>query len=139
MIEILNMMGHAVSNLVAKALFEQHTDLAMWQIDRLHETFSMLDIDPLPIHSAGIRGIVDEIYDLFEMDGISKTSDIAFVFKLVKLVHYEIAGFTTLFTLAANLGYRDIAQMLDMSVIAEDSEEQNILNRLPEIMRRKAA
>lgn len=115
-----------------KEAFRQHKEETFNQVGRLEKIFSLLGQAPYPKHCTGMQGLFDEGWEVInDTDDGSAHRDAALIIAAQKTEHYEIAAYGSLVTLARTLGYRDTADLLEMT-LAEEKQADSILTAIAE-------
>lgn len=125
-------MIEATSSPTVKAKFEQHLKVTREQIERLHQVFRKLDMEPEREHCDGMAGILKDGEKILEMKGDPATLDAALISAAQKVEHYEISAYGTLATFAHTMGHHEIAQLLETTL----GEEKNTDKMLSEVAER---
>lgn len=125
-------MIEATSSPAVKAKFEQHLKVTREQIERLHQVFKKLDMEPEREHCDGMAGILKDGEKILEMKGDPATLDAALISAAQKVEHYEISAYGTLATFAHTMGHHEIAQLLETTL----GEEKNTDKMLSEVAER---
>jgi ferritin-like metal-binding protein YciE len=105
-----------------KAAFEKHLGETNGQIERLEKAFAAIGEKPKAVKCEAMAGLLKEAEELMsETEKGTEVRDVALISAAQKVEHYEIASYGTMKTLAAVLGYSDVAELL-----AETLEEEKV-------------
>ena len=114
-----------------KAAFEHHLGETQGQVERLEKVFALIDRKPTSKRCDAIDGILKEGDEhLAEYKG-SPANDASLIASAQAVEHYEITRYGTLKAWAEQLGYRDAAKLLDIT-LQEESKTDEALTALAE-------
>jgi Mn-containing catalase len=126
-------MAKAVNSELLRLAFEKHLEETREQVDRLKQAFELLGVASKPKPCKGMAGLLEEGTEVIE-EGEDKddvAADLGVIASAQKVEHYEISGYGTARTLAAQTGRPDVARLMAKSL----SEEENADNLLTQIAR----
>lgn len=127
--ELDNLRGKCSTDQLREALIE-HLEETHNQVGRLEKICSLLGRNKDGIFCVGMQGLFDEARQAVdETPEGSAIRDAALIISLQKIEHYEIVSYGSLRVLACTLGYRDIADLLEMN-LAEEQKADATLTRL---------
>lgn len=112
LIKALRKMSKAATHPELASAFSAHLDETTEQVRILEEVFGMLDMRPKGKHCPGIAGIIEEGNEAIEEKEKSYLLDAALVGGGKRAEHYEIAAYTTLVSMARELGLNAAASRL---------------------------
>jgi ferritin-like metal-binding protein YciE len=102
--------------------FEQHLTETENQVQRLEQTFEMLEMAARAKKCEAMEGLIREAQNAIEgTDTGTATRDAALIISAQKAEHYEIATYGSLVQLAKTMGRDDIATLLQQTL---DEEKQ---------------
>jgi len=121
----------ATSKALANA-FSEHLEVTKGHVTRLEKAFEILGHPAQAKKCEAMEGITKEGEEIIEdtEDGTS-TRDVALILAGQKAEHYEIATYGGLRQIAKNLGYDDIAKLMEQT-LAEEKEADQSLTKLAE-------
>ena len=112
-------------------LFEQHLEQTKGHVERLEELFEQLDESPKGKTCQAMKGLIEEGSEILKEEGEESVLDAGMIVAAQKVEHYEIASYGSVRTFANLLGQDEAARLLQ-STLDEESETNEILNRLAE-------
>ncbi|MBD2768499.1 ferritin-like domain-containing protein [Hymenobacter sp. BT664] len=112
-----------------KQAFQTHLDETEHQIQRLEQVADLLEIDVDGDKNLGMAGIIAEGEQVMHKDATPEALDAALICGAQKVEHYEIAGYGTAVYLAQELGFDQVATILD-GILDEEKRTNGILNSL---------
>jgi Mn-containing catalase len=130
-LKALPKMVKAAHSQQLQQLFEMHLAETEAQIQRLNESFALLDVQPRAKACKGMMGIVEE-GDEVMAEGKKKdetAADLALIAAAQKVEHYEMSGYITARNLAQQLHMAPLVQLLQTSLAEEENADQ-LLNQL---------
>jgi ferritin-like metal-binding protein YciE len=116
-----------------KQAFELHLRETESQIERLEQVADMLDINAEGDKNLGMAGIIAEGEQVMHKDATPEAMDAALICGAQKVEHYEIAGYGTAVYLAQELGFDQVATVLE-GILMEEKKTNEILNQLAKNM-----
>ena len=114
-----------------KDAFEKHLEQTKGHIERLEQLFEQLDESPQGKSCHGMKGLIEEGSEILKEDGEDSVLDAGIIVAAQKVEHYEIASYGSVRTFANLLGNDEAARLLQ-TTLDEESETNEILNRLAE-------
>jgi len=131
LLKALPKMAKGASSPDLKDAFEKHLEQTKGHVARLEELFEQLDESPKGKTCHGMKGLIQEGSEILQEDGEDSVLDAGIIVAAQKVEHYEIASYGSVRTFADLLG-KDGAARLLQSTLDEESETNEILNRLAE-------
>jgi ferritin-like metal-binding protein YciE len=131
LLKALPKMAKAASAQGLKDAFETHLEQTKGHVERLEQIFEQLDESPKGKTCHGMKGLIEEGSEILKEDGEDAVLDAGIIVAAQKAEHYEIASYGSVRTFANLLGKDDEAELLQ-STLDEESETNEILNRLAE-------
>jgi len=131
LLKALPKMAKAASSEELKEGFEKHLEQTKGHVERLEQIFQQLDESPKGKTCHGMKGLIEEGSEILKEDGEDSVLDAGIIVAAQKVEHYEIASYGSVRTFA-NLLNQDEAARLLQSTLDEESETNEILNRLAE-------
>jgi ferritin-like metal-binding protein YciE len=128
----LSKLGEAASSEELRQAFSSHQQETRNHVSRVEKVFELIGAPARAKRCPAIAGIVDEgeaIID--ETEEHTAQRDVGLIFAGQKAEHYEIATYGGLVTLARTLGYKDVAEILSVT-LAEEKKADNLLTRIAE-------
>jgi ferritin-like metal-binding protein YciE len=131
LLKALPKMAKGASSSELKDAFEKHLDQTIRHLARLEQLFEQLDESPKGKTCHGMKGLIEEGSEILKEDGEDSVLDAGIIVAAQKVEHYEIASYGSVRTFANLLGKDEAARLLQ-STLDEESETNEILNRLAE-------
>jgi len=112
--------------------FSDHRHQTQKHIQRLEKVFTLLNQKPEAKKCEAIEGILKECESIIsETEDGSMTRDAALIMAAQKVEHYEIATYGGLVQFAITMGKKDIAELLDKTLV-EEEETDHLLTKIAE-------
>lgn len=127
---LAKMTKAAESRELAQA-FDRHRDETHVQIARLERIFDKLGRPARAEPSLGIQGIIGDGSEAAVKFRDSDALDAALIAAGQAVEHYEITRYGTLSSWATELGFKDVAKLLD-ETLEEEKKTDKLLSRLAE-------
>ena len=131
LLNALPKMAKGASSPELKDAFEKHLEQTKGHVERLEQIFQHLDENPKGKICHAMKGLIEEGSEILKEDGEDSVLDAGIIVAAQKVEHYEIAGYGSVRTFANLLGKDEEAKLLQ-STLDEESETNEILNRLAE-------
>lgn len=131
-LEALPKMIERVQHLELRTALERHLGETRQHAARLEQIFDELDESPSGKKCKGIAGLLEEADDLANEKGEPSVIDAGIIDAAQHVEHYEIAGYGTLCTFAALLGYDQQQELLETS-LNEEKKANDTLTDLAEL------
>src|ERR1043166_5982370 len=131
LLKALPKMARGASSPELKDAFETHLEQTKGHVERLEELFEQLDESPKGKTCHGMKGLIEEGSEILKEEGENSVLDAGIIVAAQKVEHYEIASYGSVRTFANLLGKDEEAKLLQ-STLDEESETNEILNRLAE-------
>ena len=123
-------MRKACTSQELASAFEEHLAVTEGQIERVEQTFELLEMTPRAKKCEAMEGLVKEAQGVIEdTDTGSATRDVALIIAAQKVEHYEIATYGSLVQLAKTMGRDDIANLMQQT-LDEEKEADVLLTEL---------
>ncbi len=136
-VKALPKMIRAVESAELQNALEKHLTVTEKQIQRLEEVFQLLEKPARGTKCAGMEGLLKEGSSLLEEDAEPIVLDAAMIGAVQKVEHYEICAYGTLIAFAKELGYEEIAELLEHS-LDEEQEADETLTEIATAVNRSA-
>ena len=127
--EALPQMAHAASSADLKQTLKSYQKITIGQINRLNEIFKKLGITHNEHLCEGMLGLIKEENYIIHREGDSTVKDAALIAAAQRIEQYEIGGYGAVRTYARELGYNDIADLLQ-DTLDEECEADKQLTSL---------
>jgi ferritin-like metal-binding protein YciE len=131
LLKALPKMAKGASSPELKEAFEKHLEQTKGHVEKLEQLFEQLDESPKGKTCHGMKGLIEEGSEILKEDGEDSVLDAGMIVAAQKVEHYEIASYGSVRTFANLLGKGEAARLLQ-STLDEESETNEILNRLAE-------
>lgn len=95
-----------------KQCLQQHIDETKGQVERLRTIFGLLGKKPTGKHCSGMEGAIDEVKEALEEDEKGALKDAGLIGAIMRVEHYEVAGYTVAIALAKQIGEKEVAAHL---------------------------
>ena len=131
LLKALPKMAKGASSPDLKDAFQKHLEQTKGHVERLEELFEQLDESPKGKTCQAMKGLIEEGSEILKEEGEESVLDAGIIVAAQKVEHYEIASYGSVRTFANLLGQDEAARLLQ-STLDEESETNEILNRLAE-------
>jgi len=108
---------------------QDHLDQTEEHVNRLEEIFDILEMEPESEKCIAMKGLIKEAEKLTDEMDEGPLRDAAIIAAAQKVEHYEIASYGTLRTYAAILGYEEIQDILEETLM-EEKETDELLSEI---------
>jgi ferritin-like metal-binding protein YciE len=109
-----------------KAAFEQHLMETETHIARLQQVFTLLGTNAERKTCKGTQGLIEEGDEAIKEKMDPDVRDAALINAAQKVEHYEMAGYGTARTFAKQLGYDQVAQILQTTLDEEGMTDKKL-------------
>ena len=125
MVKTLEKLKEAATTIRLKESFNDHLEETRQHVERLKNVFSLINEEEEEKKCKAMAGIVDEGEDIIdETDKGSAQRDVGLIFAAQKAEHYEIATYGGLATLARTLGYSQVSEILEKTLLEEKQADE---------------
>lgn len=131
LLKALPKMAKGATSPELKEAFETHLKQTKGHVERLEELFEQRDESPKGKTCHAMKGLIEEGSEILKEQGENSVLDAGMIVAAQKVEHYEIASYGSVRTFANLLGKDEEAELLQ-STLDEESETNEILNRLAE-------
>jgi ferritin-like metal-binding protein YciE len=131
-------MAKAARDGELKTAFETHREETAGQVERLEEVFGLLGQKPKGEQCEAIQGIISEGQEVMEDFKGKPVLDVGLVGAAKAVEHYEIARYTSMITVAQQLGMSEAVQLLEAN-LNEELKTDQLLDACGEAMFQQAA
>ena len=131
LLKALPKMAKGASSPDLKDAFQKHLEQTKGHVERLEELFEQLDESPKGKTCQAMKGLIEEGSEILKEEGEESVLDAGMIVAAQKVEHYEIASYGSVRTFANLLGQDEAARLLQ-STLDEESETNEILNRVAE-------
>ncbi len=114
-----------------KKAFEDHLEETIEHKKRLEEICKELKIDPDKETCKAMKGLIKEASDFMKEVKDEDVKNAGMIAEAQRVEHYEISGYGTAVRYAKELGHKDIAKKLQMT-LDEEYHADKLLNDLAE-------
>jgi Mn-containing catalase len=131
LVKALPKMAKAAHHPKLKEAFLEHLKQTEGHVERLKQTFELLDEKAHPKPCKAMMGLVDEGKETIE-EGAEKdetVADLGLIVAAHKVEHYEISGYSSARSLALQIGASDVARLLAQTL----GEEETAASMLTEL------
>jgi ferritin-like metal-binding protein YciE len=116
---------------------EEHLTVTEKHVERLEEVFKLLEKSARGKKCAGMEGLLKEGSSLLEEDAEQPVLEAGLIGAAQKVEHYEICAYGTIIAFAQELGYEEIAELLEQS-LEEEKEADQVLSEISEQVNKAA-
>jgi ferritin-like metal-binding protein YciE len=131
LLKALPKMAEGASSEELKKAFETHLKETEGHVERLEEAFQLLGETPKGRVCHGMKGLIEEGFEILEEDGEDSVLDAGIIVAAQKVEYYEIAAYGSVRTFAELLGHDKVAELLE-ATLEEESAANELLNNLAE-------
>jgi ferritin-like metal-binding protein YciE len=131
LIKALPKMAEKATDTDLKAIFKNHYHETMEQKSRLETICKELNITPSGEKCKAMAGLIKEARNFISEASSEEVMDAGLIAKAQRVEHYEISGYGTAVRFAKELGHRDIAKRLQVT-LDEVYEADNELDKIAE-------
>ena len=125
LVKTLEKMKDAATTIRLKESFNDHLKETKQHVERLNEIFALISETADDKKCKAMAGIVDEGEDIIDdTDKGTAQRDVGLIFAAQKAEHYEIATYGGLATLARTLGYNQVADILEKTLMEEKQADE---------------
>lgn len=125
MVKALEKMKDAATTVRLKESFNDHLKETNQHVERLKDIFALLNETAHEKKCKAMAGIVDEGEDIIDdTDKGTAQRDVGLIFAAQKAEHYEIATYGGLATLARTLGYNQVSELLEKTLLEEKQADE---------------
>jgi ferritin-like metal-binding protein YciE len=126
LVDALPQMARAASDTNLREAFENHLDETHNHVSRLDKIFTLLGTMSNDKTCEGMKGLVKEGSAVINSHGDSTVKDAALIGAAQRVEHYEIAGYGTARTYAKELGYDEMADLLQKTLDEESAANKKL-------------
>ena len=125
LVKALEKMKDAATTIRLKESFNDHLKETKQHVERLNDIFALINETADDKKCKAMAGIVDEGEDIIDdTDKGTAQRDVGLIFAAQKAEHYEIATYGGLATLARTLGYNQVADILEKTLMEEKQADE---------------
>jgi ferritin-like metal-binding protein YciE len=124
-------MAEAAHSQELKQAFLSHLAQTKTHVSRLEQVFGRLNEEAERDTCPAMKGLIAEGEEIIKAKGDPATLDAGLIAAAQKVEHYEIASYGTVRNFAMRLGYRDVADTLQMT-LDEEGQADKLLTRIAE-------
>jgi ferritin-like metal-binding protein YciE len=133
LVKALPRMAKNAQNTELRRAFEQHLRQTEEHARRLERVAERLEAKPRGKKCVGMEGLIEEGKELLSEDAEPDVLDAGLIGAAQKVEHYEMAAYGTARAHAEQLGYRDVASVLQQT-LDEEGEANKLLTAIAERM-----
>lgn len=124
--EAMPKMVKAASDKKLKEAFSSHLEETKGQLERLSDICESLNINPTSTKCKAMEGLIKECDGMIKEDADKDVKDAGLIACAQRVEHYEISGYGTAVRYAKELGHKDIAKKLQMTLDQEYNADQHM-------------
>jgi ferritin-like metal-binding protein YciE len=119
LVKALASMAKGVDSEDLRSIFDEHLKQTRKHVERLETICQKLDISPKGKKCVGMQGLIEEGTEMLNSKGESEPLEAGVVGAAQRVEHYEIAAYGTARAHARQLGFLEIADLLDQTLTEE--------------------
>jgi ferritin-like metal-binding protein YciE len=119
-------MARAANSPELKQALQEHLEVTKQQVERLTHVFEGLGRPARGKRCEAMKGLITEGQELMQEGMEPELLDAGLIGAAQKVEHYEMAGYGTVRTIAAALGHKDAAQLLDQTLKEEEAADKKL-------------
>ena len=119
LVKALASMAKGVDSEDLRSIFDEHLKQTRKHVERLETICQKLDISPKGKKCVGMQGLIEEGTEMLNSKGESEPLEAGVVGAAQRVEHYEIAAYGTARAHARQLGFMEIADLLDQTLTEE--------------------
>ncbi|HVK92762.1 MAG TPA: ferritin-like domain-containing protein [Mycoplana sp.] len=125
-LKALPKMARGAQSTDLKAAFEKHREQTEGHVERLQQVFEAIGKRAQAKTCEAIEGIIAEGEEIMDTFKSTPALDAGLISAAQAVEHYEIARYGTLRTWAEQLGLKDAAKLLEMTLKEEEQTDQDL-------------
>lgn len=129
LVKALPKIAKAVDSPDLRSVFEDHLKQTRKHVERLERICEKLEINPGGRKCVGMEGLIEEGTEILHSEGETEPLEAGVIGAAQRVEHYEIAAYGTARAHARQLGFIEIANLLDKTL----QEEKQADDRLTQI------
>ena len=119
LVKALASMAKGVDSEDLRSIFDEHLKQTRKHVERLETICQKLDISPKGKKCVGMQGLIEEGTEMLNSKGESEPLEAGVIGAAQRVEHYEIAAYGTARAHARQLGFMEIADLLDQTLTEE--------------------
>ena len=119
LVKALASMAKGVDSEDLRSIFDEHLKQTRKHVERLETICQKLDISPKGKKCVGMQGLIEEGTEMLNSKGESEPLEAGVIGSAQRVEHYEIAAYGTARAHARQLGFMEIADLLDQTLTEE--------------------
>jgi len=119
LVKALPLIAKAVDSEDLRSVFVEHLKQTHKHVERLEKICQKLDINPKGKKCVGMEGLIEEGAEFLNSKGESEPLEAGMIGAAQRVEHYEIAAYGTARAHARQLGFTEIADLLDQTLTEE--------------------
>jgi ferritin-like metal-binding protein YciE len=127
-------MAKAAASDELRSAFEEHLQITKGQVSRLEQIFEMLERKPQAKTCPGMKGLIEEADEILGTKGEAQFSDIAIIGAARKVEHYEMMAYTTLRSIAEQIGDEEMQNLIDETMREEEEADEKLADICEQLM-----
>ncbi len=109
-----------------KQAISSHLQETRGHVARLERIFEILGVSPGSDSCEAMQGLLEEGEEVMEAQGDARVKDALLIGAAQRIEHYEMAAYGTARAFAQNLGYSDIADILQQTLDEEGAANEKL-------------
>lgn len=127
-------LAKAVASDELRTAFEEHLEVTKGQVSRLEQIFQILERKPQAKACPGMKGLIEEADEILASKGEDQFTDLAIIGAARKVEHYEMMAYTTLRSLAEQIGDEQMQNLLDETMREEEEADEKLAQICEQLM-----
>ena len=126
MVKALPKMAKTVQSKELRAAFEEHLRQTHNQVERIEQVARDLGVSPKGKKCVGMEGIIEEGKEIMTAGAELSPMEAGMIGAAQKAEHYEIAGYGTAIAHARQLGFNNVASILEETLEEEKMTDEKL-------------
>jgi ferritin-like metal-binding protein YciE len=126
LIKALPKLAQAADSDDLRQAFEEHLEQTRLHVQRIEQICEQLNVKPKGKRCMGMEGLIAEGAEILEADVEPDVLDAALIGAAQRVEHYEIAAYGTARAHARQLGFMNVADLLNQTLEEEKKTDQRL-------------
>jgi len=126
LIKALPKMAAAADSDDLRQAFEEHLEQTRHHAERIEQICEQLNIKPKGKKCMGMEGVIEEGKEMLDMEVAPDVLDAGLIGAAQRVEHYEIAAYGTARAHARQLGFTNVADLLNQTLEEERKTDQRL-------------
>jgi ferritin-like metal-binding protein YciE len=138
LISALPLMEKGASSAELKAAFRDHLAETRQHKQRVEKCFKLLGCEVQSENCDAMNGLISEGNEVLSLSGDPDVKDAALIAAAQRVEHYEMAGYGCARTFARQLGYTEVADILQSTLDEEGDADKRLTHIAESFVNRQA-